>query len=74
MVERAREGSAAAAQLPSFLIGDVNDVAAQGYAACMAGEVVRVPGPINFVASVAVRAAPKWMVRAIAGAMGRMAI
>jgi hypothetical protein len=74
MVDRAREASAAASQLPPFLIGDVNDVAAQGYAACMAGEVIRVPGALNFAASIAARAAPKWIVRTFAGALGRMAI
>lgn len=74
MVDRAREANAAASQLPPFLIGDVDDVAAQGYAACMAGEVIRVPGALNLAASLAARAAPKWMVRSFAGALGRMAI
>jgi short-subunit dehydrogenase len=73
MVDRARETNAAASQLPPFLIGDVDDVAAQGYAACMAGEVIRVPGALNLAASIAARAAPKWVVRAFAGAFGRMA-
>lgn len=74
MVERAREMSSAASRLPPFLIGDVDDVAAQGYGACMSGEVIRVPGAVNFAASIAARAAPKWVVRAFTGAFGRMAI
>lgn len=74
MVERAKKGNAAASQLPPFLIGDVDDVAAQGYAACIAGEVIRVPGAINFAASIAARAAPKWIVRGVAGALGRFAL
>lgn len=74
MVDRAREANAVASQLPPFLIGDVDDVAAQGYAACMAGETIRVPGALNLAASLAARAAPKWMVRRFAGALGRLAI
>lgn len=74
MVASAVEANPAAAQLPSFLIGDVDDVAAQGYAACMAGEVIRVPGAMNLMATIAARAAPKWAVRAITGAVGRFAI
>jgi short-subunit dehydrogenase len=74
MVSRAREANSTASRLPSFLIGDVDDVAAQGYAACIAGEVIRVPGVLNFAASMAARAAPKWVVRAFAGAFGRMAV
>ncbi|RAV61201.1 short-chain dehydrogenase, partial [Aerococcus urinae] len=74
MVDRAREANAAASQLPPFMIGDVNDVAAQGYAALMAGEVIRVPGVLNFAASLAARATPKWVVRRFAGALGRMAL
>ncbi|MGV8995430.1 MAG: SDR family NAD(P)-dependent oxidoreductase [Parvibaculaceae bacterium] len=74
MVAAARAANPAAAQLPSFLIGDVDDVAAQGYAAMMAREVIRVPGAMNRMASMAARAAPKWMVRAMIGAAGRFAV
>ncbi|MFZ3035560.1 MAG: SDR family oxidoreductase [Parvibaculum sp.] len=74
MVAQAREANPAASQLPPFMIGDVDDVAAQGYAACMAGEVIRVPGTLNYVASIAARATPKWAVRAVTGMMGRFAI
>tara|TARA_R110000824_G_scaffold118960_18_gene272507 strand:+ start:25420 stop:26238 length:819 start_codon:yes stop_codon:yes gene_type:complete len=73
MVAAAREANAAASQLPPFLIGDVDDVAAQGYAACMAGEVIRVPGALNFAATLASRLTPKWAVRAVTGAVGRFA-
>lgn len=74
MVTNVVESNAAAAQLPGFLIGDVDDVAAQGYAACMAGEVIRVPGAMNLMATIAARATPKWALRAITGAVGRFAI
>lgn len=74
MVATARESNAAASQLPPFMIGDVDDVAAQGYAACMAGEVIRVPGALNFAASIAARAAPKWVVRSFTGMFGRMVV
>ncbi len=74
MVASAREGNPAASQLPSFMIGDVDDVAAQGYGACMAGEVIRVPGALNLMATMAARATPKWAVRAMTGMIGRFAI
>lgn len=74
MVSQARDANPAASKLPPFFIGDVDDVAAQGYAACMAGEVIRVPGTMNLMATLAVRATPKWAVRALTGMVGRLAI
>jgi hypothetical protein len=47
------------------------EVAAEGYRACMAGEVITVPGMLNQAASVAGRATPKWLLRRIAGILGR---
>jgi short-subunit dehydrogenase len=61
-------------RIPGMLIGDVNDVATEGYEACMKGEVVRVPGTVNVVAALSGRALPKWMVRRIAGVFGREAM
>jgi hypothetical protein len=46
-------------KLPGFMIGDVDDVAAQGYKACMKGEVICVPGAINLAATIAGRSIPK---------------
>ena len=59
------------AHLPGFLVGDVDEVAAEGYRACMNGDVIHVPGLINRAATVAGRATPKWLLRRIAGVLGR---
>ena len=52
-------------------ISDVITVAAQGYEACMRGEVIRVPGIVNQVTSLSGRALPRWLVRRIAGVVSR---
>lgn len=57
--------------LPSFIIGEVEQVAAQGYRACLKGEVICVPGTVNLAATIVGRATPKWLLRRISGAMGR---
>jgi uncharacterized protein len=74
MVSKATAKSPGLARLPGLLIGDVNEVAAEGYRACIAGDVIRVPGVLNFAATVAGRATPKWLLRRIAGALGRSAM
>jgi len=74
MLSSAVEASAQLARLPGFLIGDVDEVAAEGYRACMNGEVICVPGVLNRAATVAARATPKWLLRRIAGALGRGAL
>lgn len=61
-------------QLPAFLIGDVDAVAAQAFAACMRGDAVCVPGVINQAAMIASRGTPKWLVRRIGGLLGRKAL
>ncbi len=61
-------------QLPSFVIGDMEEVAQAGYDACMAGEVIRVPGRLNLANTLLARATPKWLVRRISGALGRRLI
>lgn len=71
MFDRATQDNARVAQLPGILVGDVHEVAAEGYRACMAGEVVAVPGVLNQVATMAGRATPKWLLRRIAGVVGR---
>lgn len=57
--------------LPSFLVSGVEDVAREGYEACMKGEVVRVPGLANAMTASIGRAAPRWLTRLAAGAIGR---
>ena len=59
------------AAMPSFLIGDVDQVAAEAVRACLAGEVIVVPGLINKAATMAAGATPKWLVRRISGMLGR---
>jgi short-subunit dehydrogenase len=71
MLERASRDNTRVGQLPEFLVGDVREVAAEGYRACMAGEVITVPGVLNQAATVAGRATPKWLLRRIAGVLGR---
>jgi len=57
--------------LPGVLVADAKTVAAEGYAACIRGEAIRVPGAINQAAMLASRASPKWVVRRVTGALGR---
>lgn len=74
MLDSATAHNGKLAELPGFLIGDVEAVAEAGYRACLAGEVIVVPGAINRAATLVAGAAPKWLVRRIAGALGRTAI
>jgi len=71
MVTTATRDHAKVAQLPGFLIGDADEVAAEGYRACMKAEVITVPGAVNRAATRVARAAPKWLVRRIGGLLGR---
>jgi hypothetical protein len=74
MLGSATAHNAKLAQLPAFLIGDVEAVAAEGYRACLDAEVIAVPGAINQVAAIAAGATPRWLLRRIAGALGRTVI
>jgi uncharacterized protein len=74
MVASAKESNETAAKIPDFMVSDVAGVAAEGYTACMKGEVIRVPGMVNLAAAVAGRASPRWLVRAVSGALGRLAL
>jgi short-subunit dehydrogenase len=74
MVSTATSGSPKLAKLPGFVIGDVNEVAAEGYRACIKGEVIKVPGALNLAAILAGRATPKWLLRKVSGALGRKSI
>jgi short-subunit dehydrogenase len=71
MLSGAAERSEGLARIPDFVIGEVDDVAAQAYKACMRGDVICVPGTVNLAATIAGRATPKWMLRRIAGLVGR---
>ena len=74
MLGSATARNARLAELPGFLIGDVEAVAAEGYRACLDAEVIVVPGAINRAAAIAAGATPKWLLRRIAGALGRTVI
>jgi short-subunit dehydrogenase len=70
MVTTAQENSGGF-NLPAFMIGEVGQVATQGYQACLKGEVICVPGAVNQAATIMGRATPKWLLRRISGAMSR---
>jgi short-subunit dehydrogenase len=70
MVATAQEKSGGL-NIPGFLVGDVEDVAAQGYRACLKGDAICVPGTVNLAATLTGRATPKWLLRRITGVMGR---
>jgi len=61
-------------RLPGIVVADVGEVAAEGYEACVNGEVIRVPGAVNLMTTLSGRAMPKWIVRRIAGMVGRKAM
>ncbi len=71
MMATAQEKSEGLTKMPDFIVGDVDDVAAQGFKACMKGEVICVPGAINLAATVAGRSVPKWLLRRFSGIVGR---
>jgi len=71
MLDKAQEGSSGLEQLPGFVIGTAEAVAGEGFDACMAGEVIRVPGKLNLAATLAGRGTPRWIVRRVTGALAR---
>ena len=58
-------------KIPRFAIGDVDDVADEGFKACIDGDVICVPGALNQVATIAGRTTPKWLLRRVYGIVGR---
>lgn len=71
MVAHATEANAKLARLPKFLVGDADEVAADGVRACMGGEVITVPGVVNLAGVLTARATPKWLLRAVSGFFAR---
>lgn len=71
MLDTAVAANAQVAQIPGVLIGDVNVVARDGFNACMKGDVICVPGVVNQAAVLASRSTPKWLLRRVAGLLGR---
>ena len=74
MLTGAAEANPKLSRLPKFMVGDVDEVAAEGYEACMNGEVIKVPGVLNLAATVSGRATPKWLMRRITGKLFRKAL
>ncbi len=71
MLGRARQASQELNQLPGIVVGSTEDVAEEGFDACMKGEVIRVPGALNLAATLAGRATPRWLLRRVSGAVVR---
>jgi short-subunit dehydrogenase len=71
MVSEAKEKSPGMNKIPDFMISDVNEVAEEGFQACLDGDVVTVPGAANMATAVAGRVLPKWFVRRVYGVLGR---
>jgi len=73
MLDSARDEHEAAQRIPDFILSDVEDVAREGYEACMAGRTIVVPGLPNQLAASLVPLYPRWLVRAVGGFVGRRA-
>jgi len=71
MLSQAQQQSAELGRLPGLLVGRAEDVAEQGFQACLRGDVICVPGVLNQAAMVAGRATPKWLLRRVSGAVVR---
>ena len=74
MVSRATDANQKLNQLPGFMIGNAAQVAAEGYQACLRGEVIRVPGFVNLAGTLAARATPKWLLRSLGGLVARRSL
>jgi hypothetical protein len=71
MLDRAARASSELGHLPGFVVGTAESVANEGFEACLAGEVIRVPGLVNRAATVAGRSTPRWLLRRVTGALTR---
>ena len=71
MLSNAASANEKVSSISSFMVGHVNDVARQGFKACMRGDVICIPGTINQAAMLASRSTPKWLVRKLGGIFGR---
>jgi uncharacterized protein len=71
MLSTAAQASAELNKLPAILVGTAEEVARQGFDACMRGDVICVPGLLNRAATVAGRATPRWLLRRVSGALVR---
>ena len=58
---------------PDFMFASAADVALEGYRACLAGEVIRVPGVANQALVTWLQYQPRWLKRFLSGIAGRAA-
>jgi hypothetical protein len=71
MYDRAHGEHAIVGSIPGLFLSDVEDVAREGYEACVAGRAVVVPGLPNRLVASAVQLYPRWLVRGVGGLVGR---
>jgi uncharacterized protein len=71
LLDTAQSFSSVFSLLPGIVVSDVETVANEGFEACLRGEVIRVPGVLNQAATLASRAAPKWVLRRVSGVVAR---
>ena len=71
MYDRAHDQHEMVQYLPGLFLSDVEDVASDGYEACMAGRAVVVPGVANQVVAGVAQIYPRWLVRRVGGLIGR---
>ncbi len=63
-----------AIELAGPFVASAREVAQDGYRACMAGEVIRVPGLMNQAMVSWMQYQPRWMVRMVTGALARAGV
>jgi short-subunit dehydrogenase len=71
MLGAAKQQAGHLERLPGFVIGDADSVADAAARACLAGEVICVPGVVNQAATLAGRATPRWLLRRVSGTLAR---
>ncbi len=71
MYERAHGEHDVVQNIPGSFLSSVEDVAREGYEACVAGQVLVVPGLPNRLVASAVQLYPRWLVRTVGGFVGR---
>lgn len=60
-----------APELPAPLVSSARQVALEGYRACMAGEVICIPGMMNQALVGWMQYQPRWLLRTVSGMMAR---
>lgn len=71
MADQIQGFSADLPEVPSLFLASPESVAREGYAACMRGEVIRVPGVANRLGTAWSQIQPRWLVRTLGGLVGR---